>query len=75
MNKLLNKPVNKLTEEEWKQVQQFKNKKKPSVAFSSATLDDCVRHDGLALDLCFIKPIVFPVPTIHILLQFMINQT
>ena len=66
MNELLSKPVNELTEEEWKQVQQLKNKKKPSVAFSRATLNDCVRTDGLALDLCFIEPVAIPVPTLHI---------
>jgi hypothetical protein len=36
---LLNK-LNQLTEEEWKQVQQLKNKKKPSVSFSKANLND-----------------------------------
>jgi hypothetical protein len=63
---MLSKPTNELTEEEWKQVQQSKNKKKPSVAFSRATLNDCVRTDGLALDLCFIEPFAIPVPTLHI---------
>ena len=68
MDELLIKPVilNDLTEEEWKQVQQLKNKKKPSVPFSKATLDHCVRLDGLALDLRYIEPIGFPAPTLHI---------
>jgi hypothetical protein len=40
MNNLLDKKLNELTEEEKKQVQQFLNKKKPSVPFSKATLND-----------------------------------
>jgi hypothetical protein len=40
MDKLLKKSVEELTEEEWKQVQQLKNKKKPSVPFSKATVSD-----------------------------------
>ena len=66
MDTLLKKLVNQLTEEEKKQVQQFLNKKKPSVPFSKASLNDCVRPDGLALDLRFIEPIAVPAPTLHI---------
>jgi hypothetical protein len=65
MNELLSK-LNELTEAEKKQVQEFLNKKNPSVAFSRATLNDCVRTDGLALDLCFIEPVAIPVLTLHI---------
>ena len=71
MDELLKK-LNELTDEEWKQVQQLKNKKKPSVPFSKATLNDCVRPDGLALDLRFIEPIAVPAPTLHIPLEIII---
>jgi hypothetical protein len=63
MNKLFDKPINELTDEEWKQVQQLKNKKKPSVPFSKATLNDCVRPDGLALNIDYAS---IKAPTIHI---------
>jgi hypothetical protein len=43
MNELLNQ-LSELTEEEKKQVQQFLNTKKPSVAFSRATLNVCIRR-------------------------------
>ena len=66
MDELLNKPVKELTDEEKKQVQQFWTNRKPSVPFSKATLNDCVRPDGLALDLRFIEPIAVPAPTLHI---------
>jgi hypothetical protein len=61
MDDLLNK-LNELTEEEKKQVQQFCNKKKPSISFARATLNDCIRADGLGLDVCYIEPIGLPVP-------------
>ena len=67
MDQLLNKPLNQLTEEEWKQVQQLKNKKKPSVPFSKATLNDCIRPDGLALNIDWIS---VKAPTIHIPVDF-----
>jgi hypothetical protein len=69
MDELLNQPVilNELTEEEWKQVQQLKNKKKPSVQFSKATLSDCVRPDGLALNIDYAS---VKAPTIHIPVDF-----
>ena len=73
MDELLYKPVYELTDEEWKKVQQLKNTRKPSVQFSKASLNDCMRPDGLALDLRFseiIGPslhipqeIIFPVPS------------
>jgi hypothetical protein len=74
MNKLFDKPLNQLTDEEKSQLadQQKKDLKaligsvKPSVPFSKATLNDCVRPDGLALDLRFIEPIAVPAPTLHI---------
>jgi len=66
MNELLNK-LKELTEEEWKQVQQLKNKKKPSVGFSRATLQDCIRTDGLALNIDYAT---VKVPTIHIPADF-----
>ena len=63
MDELLNKLVTQLTDEEWKQIQQLKNKKKPSVTFSKATLNDCVRPDGLALN---IEYVTLKAPTLHI---------
>jgi hypothetical protein len=44
----------------------LKNKKKPSVTFFRATLNDCVRTDGLALDIRFIEPIAAPAPILHL---------
>ena len=66
MNELLGK-LNELTEEEWKQVQKLKNKKKPSVPFSRVTLNDCVRPDGLALNIDYV---IIDAPTIHIPVDF-----
>ena len=78
MNELFNK-LNELTEAEKKQLSDKQKKalktligSKPSVPFSSATLSDCVRTDGLALDLCFIEPFAIPVPTLHIPQEFAI---
>jgi hypothetical protein len=74
MNELLSK-LNELTEEEKSQLTDKQKKAfktligsaKPSVPFSSATLNDCVRPDGLALDLRFIEPIAeVPFPTLRI---------
>jgi hypothetical protein len=65
MDKFL-KMVEELTDEEWSQAQICRNKKKPSSQFSSVTLDDCARPDGLALDLRHIEPIAVPFPTLHI---------
>ncbi|KAK5670581.1 hypothetical protein QVD99_002367 [Batrachochytrium dendrobatidis] len=69
MNELLSKPVilNELTDEEWKQVQQLKNKKKPSIPFSKATCNDCVRSDGLALNIDYAT---IDVPSLHIPTSF-----
>jgi hypothetical protein len=53
----------KLTEEEWKLVQQLRNKKKPSVQFSKATFSHCVRLDGLALNIDYAT---IDAPTLHI---------
>ena len=66
MNELFNK-LNELTEAEWKQVQQFLTNKKPSVPFSKATLNDCVRPDGLALN---IDHILIDAPSLHIPISF-----
>ena len=63
MDEILCKPFNDLTEEEKKQLQQFLNKKKPSVPFSKATLNDCVRPDGLALNTDYIG---VKAPSLHI---------
>jgi hypothetical protein len=38
MNELFNKPLHQLIEEEKREVLQFWNKKKPSVAFSTAMI-------------------------------------
>ena len=70
MDELLNK-LKDLTEEEKKQVQQFWNNKKPHVTFSKATLSDCIRPDGLALNIdctrikapTLLIPVDFPAPT------------
>ena len=62
MDKLLNE-LNELTEKEQKQVLQFLNKKKPSIQFSKATLDHCVRLDGLALNINLIR---LKAATMHI---------
>jgi hypothetical protein len=66
MDELLNK-LNELTDEERKQVQQFWTKKKPSVPFSKATLNDCVRPDGLALDIDYAT---IDAPSLHIPTSF-----
>ncbi|KAI9315416.1 hypothetical protein BDR26DRAFT_886797 [Obelidium mucronatum] len=74
MNNLFDKPLNQLTDEEKSQLTDKQKKAfkaligsaKPSVPFSSVTLNDCVRPDGLALDLRFIEPIAVPAPTLHI---------
>ena len=71
MNKLLDTLFNQLTDEEKSQLTDKQKKAligsaKPSVPFSSATLNDCVRPDGLALDLRFIEPIAVPASTLHI---------
>ena len=72
MDELLNK-LNELTEEEKNQLSDKQKKalktligSKPFVKFSSATLNDCVRTDGLDLNLCYIEPFATPVPTLHI---------
>jgi hypothetical protein len=67
MEELLKKPVDELTDEEWKQVQQLKNKKKPSVQFSKATLNDCIRPDGLALNIDYAT---IDAPSLHIPTSF-----
>ena len=66
MQELLSQ-LNELTDEEWKQVQQLKNKKKPSVSFSKATLKDCVRTDGLALNIDYAT---VKAPSLHIPVDF-----
>jgi hypothetical protein len=62
MDELLSK-LNELTEEEKKQIQQFLNKKKPSVAFSKVKLYHCSRDDGLALNIDYAD---IDLPTLHI---------
>jgi hypothetical protein len=63
MEKPLKKHVVELTEEDWKQFQIFMNKNKPYVHFSKATLNHCVRLDGLALN---IDNIDVKAPSLHI---------
>ena len=67
--------LNELTEEEKSQLT-YKQKKalkpligstKPSVPFSSANLNDCVRPDGLALNIDYA---IVKAPTIHIPVDF-----
>jgi len=77
MNELFNKPLNQLTEEEKNQLSDKQKKAlkaligfKPSVPFSSATLNDCVRPDGLSLNIDYVTidapslriPTSFPTP-------------
>ena len=63
MDELLVKSFNDLSEEEKKQVQKFLNNKKPFVTFSKATLEDCVRSDGLNLNIDYVK---IKAPTLFI---------
>ncbi|KAI8893385.1 hypothetical protein BC833DRAFT_569266 [Globomyces pollinis-pini] len=74
MNELFNKPLNQLTEEEKNQLSEKQKKalkaligSKPSVAFSKATLNDCIRPDGLALNIDYVS---VKAPTIHIPVDF-----
>ena len=75
MNKLFDKPLNQLTDEEKSQLSDKQKKAlkaligsaKPSVPFSSATLNDCVRPDGLALNIDYAS---VKAPTIHIPVDF-----
>lgn len=62
MDEFLNM-INELTAEEKKQVQQFLNKRKPYVPFSKATLNDCVRPEGLALNIDYVS---IDAPSLHI---------
>ena len=73
MNELFNK-LNELTEAEKNQLSDKQKKalkaligSKPSVPFSSATLSDCVRSDGLALNIDYTS---VKAPTIHIPVDF-----
>ena len=74
MNKLFDKPLNQLTDEEQSRLTDKQKKalkaligSKPSVPFSSATLSDCVRSDGLALNIDYTS---VKAPTIHIPVDF-----
>jgi hypothetical protein len=75
MNRLFDKPLNQLTDEEKSQLTDKQKKAlkaligsaKPSVPFSSATLNDCVRPDGLALNIDYAS---VKAPTIHIPVDF-----
>ena len=40
--------------------------KKSLVSFKKATPEDCMKSDGLALDLCYIEPFAYHLPTLHI---------
>ena len=77
MNELFNKRLNQLIEEEKPQLSDKQKKvlkaligSKPSVPFSSATLNDCGRPDGLALNINYVTidtpslriPTSFPTP-------------
>ena len=59
--------LNQLTDEQKEALKEFLNKKKPSVPFSKATLNDCVRPDGLALNIDYAT---VKAPTIHIPADF-----
>ena len=62
MDKILDR-IDQLSEEEWKQVQQLMNNKKPFVLLTKATVDDCIRPDGLDLNIDYAT---ICVPTLHI---------
>jgi hypothetical protein len=73
MNELFSK-LNELTEAEKNQLSDKQKKalkaligSKPSVPFSSATLNDCIRPDGLALNIDYAS---VKAPTIHIPVDF-----
>ncbi|KAJ3253857.1 hypothetical protein HK103_007657 [Boothiomyces macroporosus] len=69
MDEILNK-LNQLTEEEKNQLSDKQKKalkaligSKPSVPFSSATLDHCIRKDGLNLNIDYVS---IDAPSLHI---------
>ena len=66
MNETLSK-LNDLTDKEKDEIQELLYKKKPSVTFSKATLNHCVREDGLALNIDYVT---VRAPTIHIPVDF-----
>ncbi|KAJ3307784.1 hypothetical protein HDV04_002541 [Boothiomyces sp. JEL0838] len=73
MDEILNK-LNQLTEEEKNQLSDKQKKalkaligSKPSVPFSSATLDHCIRNDGLNLNIDYVN---IKVPTLNIPVNF-----
>ena len=66
MQHIYSKPLNQLTEEEWKKVEEFRSKKKPLIAFSTATLYDCGRSDGLALDFDNVTMLNNRIPSLRI---------
>ena len=61
------KLVDELTDAEKRQLITTWTSEKEVVKFSQATLDDCVRDDGLGLDLRYLR---MEAPTIHIPLKF-----
>ena len=77
MDELFNKPVilNQLSEEEKSRLTDKQKKAlkdlidytKPSVSFSKATINDCIRSDGLALNIDYAS---VKAPTIHIPVDF-----
>ena len=66
MDELLKK-FNELTEEEKKKALKVLMSSKPSVPFSKATLKDCVRPDGLALNIDYAT---IDAPSLHIPTSF-----
>ena len=62
---LLNEQLRK--EQLREEKEQLKEKNKSSVPFSRATLNDCVRADGLALNIDYV---IIDAPTIHIPVDF-----
>jgi hypothetical protein len=73
MDEILDKSFNEVTEGEWKRLQKALKTligSKPSVPFAKATIDDCLRTDGLALDLQFIEPFAVRAPSLRIPADF-----
>ena len=67
LNELTDEEKSQLTDKQKKTLKALIGSAKPSVPFSSATLYDCVRPDGLALNIDYTR---VKAPTIHIPVDF-----
>ena len=64
----MDKTFDSVTEDEWNQlVKEFKKNKTPSVSFSKVTMSQCVKADGLALN---IDHLTHDAPSLHIPASF-----